>query len=372
MSIVTSRYSKFKPLINSDISLPFSPFSSALERTFLYNLAKEIDTEGSILEIGAYSGGTSIALGTGNKDSKFKNKIFSIDCAFQQDYPVFIQHAGLSDYIITRQCPSQYFASVASDVFTLNAGSDKMRLVWIDGDHSYEGCLSDLKLYKPFLRDNGILVIHDYGAEDSLHGGITQAVFEEVISDPEYSNFAVVDTIFYAEKNRSKPFIDFDAIEKFTVKSANDPYSCVVFMNDNYSFKNKKTCIYGAGQHTESILNYTRTSQQFSDIYDSITLLIDDQEAANGSIHNKPIINFDALNENDFDYIIVSSYDYENIMLDKLLTKVKNKSRIISFYNNNDFIDKLVSNINTITSQELLDRVFPVKNLTEYTVSIFY
>jgi hypothetical protein len=37
----------------------------------------------------------------------------------------------------------------------------KIDLLWIDGDHSYEGVKSDFELYSKILSDNGVIIIHD-------------------------------------------------------------------------------------------------------------------------------------------------------------------------------------------------------------------
>ncbi len=37
----------------------------------------------------------------------------------------------------------------------------KIDLLWIDGDHSYEGVKTDFDLYSKILSDNGVIVIHD-------------------------------------------------------------------------------------------------------------------------------------------------------------------------------------------------------------------
>lgn len=47
--------------------------------------------------------------------------------------------------------------------------------VFIDGDHSYEGCAADIAAYRPLLRVGGVLAGHDYGAK---HPGVVQAVDE--------------------------------------------------------------------------------------------------------------------------------------------------------------------------------------------------
>jgi len=37
----------------------------------------------------------------------------------------------------------------------------KIDLLWIDGDHSYEGVKTDFDLYSKILSDNGVIIIHD-------------------------------------------------------------------------------------------------------------------------------------------------------------------------------------------------------------------
>jgi hypothetical protein len=36
-----------------------------------------------------------------------------------------------------------------------------IRLLWIDGDHSYKGCKEDFDLFAPYLSDGGIIAFHD-------------------------------------------------------------------------------------------------------------------------------------------------------------------------------------------------------------------
>jgi predicted O-methyltransferase YrrM len=41
-------------------------------------------------------------------------------------------------------------------------------LLFIDGDHSYEGCMGDLDLWSPFVKSGGWIIVHDYMREDSF------------------------------------------------------------------------------------------------------------------------------------------------------------------------------------------------------------
>jgi hypothetical protein len=62
----------------------------------------------------------------------------------------------------------------AAPRFTANS----LDFVFIDGDHSYEGCKQDIDLWFPKLRNGGILSGHDYRTDKGY--GVIQAVDEFV------------------------------------------------------------------------------------------------------------------------------------------------------------------------------------------------
>jgi predicted O-methyltransferase YrrM len=68
-------------------------------------------------------------------------------------------------------------------------------LVFIDGDHSYEGCAGDIRTWLPNLRPGGILAIHDYRKPNSDKGwaGVDAAVDELLV--PVYSQLDRVDSL---------------------------------------------------------------------------------------------------------------------------------------------------------------------------------
>ena len=53
---------------------------------------------------------------------------------------------------------------------------ESLDFVFIDGDHSYEGCADDIRLWYPKLKDGGLLSGHDY--RDGRNYGVKQAVHE--------------------------------------------------------------------------------------------------------------------------------------------------------------------------------------------------
>jgi len=81
-------------------------------------------------------------------------------------------------------------------------------VLFIDGDHSYEGVRADFDLYSPLVRPGGVIGLHDINEDYSTrHGTPTPSVSgevprywrelkarsrtEELISDPEHDGFGI-------------------------------------------------------------------------------------------------------------------------------------------------------------------------------------
>lgn len=62
-----------------------------------------------------------------------------------------------------------------------------INLLFIDGDHSYEGCMGDMEGWWPLVVDGGYMAIHDYKKVDAWHrrnpdAAVTEEEFEEIVS----------------------------------------------------------------------------------------------------------------------------------------------------------------------------------------------
>lgn len=51
-------------------------------------------------------------------------------------------------------------------------GTEKLDLLFIDGDHSYEGVTADFRAYTPLVREGGIVVCHDIVEDHTTRYGI--------------------------------------------------------------------------------------------------------------------------------------------------------------------------------------------------------
>lgn len=115
----------------------------------LYSIARDFPNvkRRTVLEIGVRKGTSTLAWLCGLKDSKIPDvHLFSID---------------LQD--CSWVCPPEL-----KDMWTFIKG-DSRTISWdkeidillIDGGHSYKTCLSDYERFEPFVRDGGIILMHD-------------------------------------------------------------------------------------------------------------------------------------------------------------------------------------------------------------------
>jgi beta-1,4-mannosyl-glycoprotein beta-1,4-N-acetylglucosaminyltransferase len=82
---------------------------------------------------------------------------------------------------------------------TLKKSGIKFDMIFIDGEHTYEGCIRDIDAWKEFLADGGLFSGHDYLA---WHG--TTVAVQEKINNPKIDN-QCMSTIWYCDKTDIKP-----------------------------------------------------------------------------------------------------------------------------------------------------------------------
>lgn len=60
---------------------------------------------------------------------------------------------------------------------------DKVNLLFIDGDHSYENCLADWTTYRPLLSKRAIVVMHDIGWAEGVQRVVEEEIRPQVIKE---------------------------------------------------------------------------------------------------------------------------------------------------------------------------------------------
>ena len=181
------------------------------EAILLYNLAKKT-INGVVIEIGSFKGKSTIALGYGVKDGHGvrvyaidphkgdlsyheweleKNALPSIK-EFQQNIS---RNREIKEYIYP------LFMTSEEAIEQVKQQAD---LIFVDGDHRYEGVIKDFNLWKHKLNYGGIIAFHDSFSWE----GVIRVVDEEVFGNSQYVCLGFVNSITYFKKVNQIKFKD--------------------------------------------------------------------------------------------------------------------------------------------------------------------
>lgn len=145
------------------------------ERMLLYRLALGLPRESRLLEIGSYLGASAAVLAAAAQTRG--GYVFCVDTwhndamseGGRDTYGEFLQNTKpYSNWITPLRGQSTEIATTFAQTIDL---------LFIDGDHSYDGVIADLRCWLPKLRSGGWLVMHDWGWAE----GVKRAVQEVVI-----------------------------------------------------------------------------------------------------------------------------------------------------------------------------------------------
>ncbi len=133
-----------------------NPYLRKGEHQFLMGIVSQLKKNADILEIGTFKGQTAIFIAKIRKDIN----IITIDnhvgipeegfYSSKEEVDLSIKYNGLSSQITHHMISSQAFFP-----------KKKFDLIFIDGDHSYEGVKFDFEKFKQYLKEDGTIIIHD-------------------------------------------------------------------------------------------------------------------------------------------------------------------------------------------------------------------
>lgn len=148
------------------------------ERLALYFLAVK-GNQNICLEIGSYEGASAYFISAGLAKKNQSGKLYCIDTwnndamteGHRDTYAEFTKNtAPYAGYVVpVRGYSTQVVEQIAGQIEQIN-------LLFIDGDHSYEGVKADWDAYKSFLKPGSVVVFHDWGWAE----GVKQVIEEEV------------------------------------------------------------------------------------------------------------------------------------------------------------------------------------------------
>ena len=175
-------------------TLPKTSAVNHREGMQLYKLAHSVPENGVLVEIGSCMGISTCYLAAGSPAS---SKVYAIDLwtlgdsrlalpFVEQTFHRNIKLAGFKDRVTAvKDCSENVAKSWDSPI----------DLLFIDGDHSYEGVKADILNWSVFIKEGGIIAFHDI---DRL-ATVKKAVLS-LLSSREWKPFPIVDKIWSARK----------------------------------------------------------------------------------------------------------------------------------------------------------------------------
>lgn len=158
------------------------------EKIKLYELAQTLQNNSNVVEIGSYLGASACCIANGliNKDSKF----YCIDTwdndsmseGKKDTYEEFNNNIKQFKDIV--RPVRGYSYDVVNQIQNLT--NFKIDLLFIDGDHSYEGVKKDWDLYSQMLKSGSIVIFHDIGWAQGVKRVVNENVKHLISKD---SNF---------------------------------------------------------------------------------------------------------------------------------------------------------------------------------------
>jgi predicted O-methyltransferase YrrM len=150
---------------------PFRPLQKRSEALELFGLVNSLRPN-AICEIGTAGGGTAFLF---TRSAAANAMLISVDIAFDYSRRVAIrQFAENQQTLFCLQGDSHTTDTVRTVASLLH--DRQLDVLFIDGDHTYEGVSTDFELYRPLVRKGGLIIFHDIVPDfRTKHGSDTLA-----------------------------------------------------------------------------------------------------------------------------------------------------------------------------------------------------
>jgi predicted O-methyltransferase YrrM len=148
----------------------------------LYLLARDVPGPGVTLEIGSFKGLATVALARG-ADQGGRGAVHTVDphTGDRQD----LEARGVGELSSLEQFRRNLaYADVVDQVVAYTMTSDELaqqwpghriRLLFVDGWHSYDAVASDLRNFVPLLTEEAVVVVDDYANYDEVKAAVHDA-----------------------------------------------------------------------------------------------------------------------------------------------------------------------------------------------------
>jgi predicted O-methyltransferase YrrM len=170
------------------------------ERLLLYQTVLRLGRNKVIVEIGSYLGASSCFLAAGAQD--MGSTVYCIDTwgndgmteGLRDTYSAFQDNTRrYQNHIVPLRCRSEE---------AVKGFEKSIDMLFLDGDHSYEGVSSDLQLWLPKLRFGSWLFLHDSGWAEGV-----QRAIKEVVASVQSQGLIVLPNLYGVQVDPGKVLI---------------------------------------------------------------------------------------------------------------------------------------------------------------------
>lgn len=159
------------------------------QAAWIVGLAFSLPDPARVVEIGTGYGASLVRILYGlhlHEDAH----VWSIDIEECDKARAHVEESGIFNW--------RYTFVVAESTMAASRGWEPLDMIYVDGSHSYDGVVADIKAWSPHLKIGGIMLFDDYG--NSLHE-VTPAVDEFMLADGEaWDYFGQVGTMIAFKK----------------------------------------------------------------------------------------------------------------------------------------------------------------------------
>ena len=179
-----------------------------LEGYMLMLLAAEGPGAGAIVEIGSFMGRSTTWLASGSM-STYREKVTAVDhfrgspehqegaeCETRELVEGGSTFPAFQDNLRRMEVEGYVDPIVASSEEAVKRWDRPIRLLFIDGDHSYEESRKDFELWSPFVVAGGIVAFHDVGNAP----GVTKFYREMMQATQHYEQFVRIMSLAVVQK----------------------------------------------------------------------------------------------------------------------------------------------------------------------------
>lgn len=185
----------------------------------LFEKGRNVPRGGTVVEIGSFAGLSAFVLArgliaSGNREARiycvdlwessvqvpeYRSLDFVRDNRMFEEFMANIERNGLSEFIIPVKGNSIEVAGRFQD--------ESIDLLFVDGDHSFEGVYNDLQHWFPKVKPGGVIIGHDCvpgsGARRALELFVSKHALTYKVYEPPHAHFMfeIIKPCFHVEKN---------------------------------------------------------------------------------------------------------------------------------------------------------------------------